>query len=68
MSSNRREPNAVLQSADIAERLLAHARLCRHIAEQTWSEETALKLGSLADECVRAAAELMPVEPTQTRH
>jgi hypothetical protein len=46
--------------AHIAERLLAHARLCEQIAEQTWSEATALKLGELADECRRAAAELLP--------
>jgi len=44
-------PNA----SKIAERLLAHARLCRQIAEATWSEEVAQKLGRLADECTRAA-------------
>jgi hypothetical protein len=57
-----REPRAVSHAAKIAERLLAHARLCRHIAEQAWSEETAHKLGTLADECTRAAAELLPGE------
>jgi hypothetical protein len=55
-----REPHAVSHSAKIAERLLAHARLCRHIAEQARSEETAHKLDTLADECARAAAELLP--------
>ena len=54
-------------SAKIAERLLAHARLCRHIAEQTWSEETAHKLDRLANDCVRAAAELAP-DDDGTRH
>ncbi|MCK9918865.1 hypothetical protein MXD81_58055 [Microbacteriaceae bacterium K1510] len=44
----------------VAERLLAHARLCQRIAEQSWSEEAAQKLSALADECTRAAAELTP--------
>lgn len=47
----------------VAERLLAHARLCRHIAEQSWSEEAAQRLSALADECTRAAAELAPESP-----
>lgn len=42
----------------LAERLMAHARLCQHIAEQSWNEDVACKLKNLADECVRAAAEL----------
>jgi len=42
----------------VAERLLAHARLCRHIAEQSWSEESAEKLSALADACTRAAAQI----------
>lgn len=68
MSINRSEPIIVPKSSRIAERLLAHARLCRHIAEQSWNEETAHKLDTLAQECVRAAAELAP-EPdaSQTR-
>lgn len=48
----------VPKSSKVAERLLAHARLCRHIAEQSWNEETAHKLGQLAKECTRAAAAL----------
>lgn len=58
MPSNPGEQSFVPISAELAERLLAHARLCRHIAEQTGSEETAQKLGNLASECVRAAAAL----------
>jgi hypothetical protein len=46
--------------ARVGERLLAHARLCRQIAEQSWSEEIAGKLRVLADECDRAAEELRP--------
>lgn len=58
MPTNRPEPIIVPKSSKMAERLLAHARLCRHIAEQSWNEETAHKLDTLAQECVRAAAEL----------
>jgi hypothetical protein len=50
----------VPEPSKVAERLLAHARLYRHIAEQSWSEEDARQLGALADECTRAAAELTP--------
>jgi hypothetical protein len=44
------------QPSKIAERLLAHARLCRNIADSSWNEEMAGKLEQLADECVRATA------------
>lgn len=42
-------------SQQLAERLRAHARLYRHIAEQTWSEDKAAELTRLAEECARAA-------------
>jgi 3-methyladenine DNA glycosylase AlkC len=45
----------VPNSQQLAERLRAHARLYRHIAEQTWSEIKAEELIRLADECTRAA-------------
>jgi hypothetical protein len=41
----------------IAERLLAHAKLCRQMASQTWNEEIAKELRKLAEECTRAATE-----------
>ena len=46
----------------IAERLLAHARLCREIARASWNEEIARRLERLAEDCIRAAgdAELEP--------
>lgn len=50
----------VSHSAKIAERLLAHARLCREIAGASSNEETAEKLKQLAAECTRAAAEIAP--------
>jgi len=50
----------VSQSSKIAERLLAHARLCRQIADASWSETTAAELERLAAECERAAAGVRP--------
>jgi len=41
----------------ITKRLLAHARLCRQMADQTISEEIARELRKLAEECARAARE-----------
>ena len=38
-------------------RLLAHARLCREIANATLNEETASKLERMAQDCVQAAHE-----------
>ena len=58
----------VPNSSKIAERLLAHARLCRQIAEQAWSEEVAQKLGRLADECTRAANEIGGADKGSTAH
>lgn len=46
----------VADTSEIAQRLLAHARLCRQIAEVSWSEDVAVRLGRLADDCTRAAA------------
>jgi len=43
-------------SSQLAERLRAHALLCRQIARQSWHVETAAELEHLADECVRIAA------------
>ncbi|HEY4140069.1 MAG TPA: hypothetical protein VGM57_01575 [Pseudolabrys sp.] len=42
-------------SAKVAERLLAHAKLCREIAARSWNEDSARKLEELADACTRAA-------------
>jgi hypothetical protein len=50
----------VSPSSKLAERLLAHARLCRQIARQTWNEQTAAELEKLAAECDRAAAKAPP--------
>jgi hypothetical protein len=50
----------VSHASKVAERLLAHARLCREIAGATWNEETAKKLERLADDCTRAATEIAP--------
>jgi 6,7-dimethyl-8-ribityllumazine synthase len=44
----------------IAERLLAHARLCREIARASWNEEIAQRLERLAQDCIRAAGNTEP--------
>ena len=44
----------------IVERLLAHARICREIANATFNEETARKLDRMAEECLKAASETDP--------
>jgi hypothetical protein len=56
-----------------ADRLRAHARLYRQIAEETWSEDRARELVRLAEECTRmadavaagddAAVQRVPVRP-----
>ena len=45
------------QPSIISARLLAHARLCREIANATLNEETASKLESMAKDCIQAARE-----------
>jgi len=49
-------------SSQLADRLLAHARLCRQIARQCWNEETAAELEKLAAECDRTAAKAPPTD------
>ena len=53
------------QPSTISERLLAHARLCREIADATLNEETASKLESLAQDCIQAARDAEPAPPRQ---
>ena len=60
MPSHERVSRPVPDGPKIAERLLAHARLCRQIAETTESEYLAQELVRLADECTRTAAEVDP--------
>ena len=45
----------------IAERLLAHARLCEQIARECWNEDTAEKLRRMARDCTLAAAQIAPL-------
>jgi len=52
----------------VAERLRAHARLCRHIAEKTWSEDRAIELVRLADECTFAANSIAAGGPAPDSH
>ena len=48
------------QPSTVAQRLLAHARLCREIAHATLNEETACKLERMAEDCIRAAGDAEP--------
>jgi hypothetical protein len=45
----------------IAERLLAHARLCEQIARECWNEDTAEKLRRMARDCTLAAGQIAPL-------
>lgn len=65
MNALSAKPLSASSSSAVAERLRAHARLCHHIAEQSWSEEAAGRLTRLADECERAAAEADPASRTR---
>ena len=51
------------QPSTIAERLLAHARICREIANATVHAETASKLERLARECIEAARDASAESP-----
>ena len=57
-------------SAAIAQRLRAHARLCEQCANECWNELTAAKLQGMARDCLAAAAAIAPDRDAcpQTRH
>jgi hypothetical protein len=44
----------------MAERLLAHASMCKQAASLSWDEAIAVELEKLADDCRRAAAAYDP--------
>lgn len=50
----------MLPPSTISENLLAHARLCREIANATLNDEMASKLERLAEDCIRAARDAEP--------
>jgi hypothetical protein len=56
-----------LPASKVAERLRAHARLCRQIAHESWNETTAIELTRLADQCIEAADNIEP-EPGSRLH
>lgn len=49
-------------SQQFAERMRAHARLFRQIAEETWSESAVAELVRRAEECERAAEAIAKTE------
>ena len=59
MSSPCPEPTP--KTTAIAERLLAHARLCEQIARECWNEDTAEKLRRMARDCTLAAGQIAPL-------
>jgi len=67
MSSNR-VSQPVPNTSLVAERLLAHARLCEQIAQASRNAETAEKLKRIAGECTRAAARMAPATTSRTQH
>jgi hypothetical protein len=59
----------MLSTSKIAERLLANARLCREVAEESSNNVTTKKFERLADECARAAANVLPDrDPNEQMH
>jgi hypothetical protein len=52
--------DSMSKPSTIAESLLAHARICREIADATLNEETAGKLERLAMDCIQAARDAEP--------
>ena len=62
MSSHPIEPAPTVSA--IAERLLAHARLCEQIARDCWNEDTAEKLRRMARDCTLTAAQIAPFRET----
>ncbi len=64
------QPSSAPNFSAIAERLLAHARLCEQIVRESQNQETAQKLRRMARECTDAAAQIASVENRgpATRH
>jgi len=56
------------QPSAIFERLIAHARICREIADASMNAESAGKLERLARECLEAARDADPDSWNQMFH
>ena len=48
--------SAMSEQPKLAERLLAHARMCREVADECGNKELAADFNKLALECIQAAA------------
>jgi len=57
----------VTAQSKLAERLLAHARLCRQIALASSHETTRIELERIAEQCDQAAAQAAPYEQPPLR-
>jgi hypothetical protein len=60
--------NSMSQPSAMAQRLLAHARICREIANATLDEATASKLENLARDCIEAARDADPEQQYEMFH
>jgi hypothetical protein len=68
--SSHRDDHASANFPAIAERLMAHARLCEQIARECRNEDTAEKLRCMARDRTQAAADIAPAQgcKSATRH
>ena len=64
MSAHRAEPTA--KAPAIAERLLAHAKLCDEIARECGNKDTAVKLRRMARDCAQTAAQIAPLHAAKS--
>ncbi len=53
------QPSSAPNFSAIAERLLAHARLCEDVADECRNDEIADKLRGMAQDCARTAAQIV---------
>ena len=68
MSAHHVEPTA--KATAIAERLLAHAKLCDEIARECGNKDIAVKLRRMARDCAQTAAKIAHLRAARpaTRH
>lgn len=61
---DKRQPTPLsspaLPAEEVAERLRAHARLCRQVAHESRNQNIAGELSRLADQCVEVADKIEP--------
>lgn len=58
---------ALLPASEVADRLRAHAHLCRQVAHESQNETVATELMLLAEQCIKTAEKIEP-EPGPRLH